>query len=87
MSLGNSNKLLKKTHNFENGTSLSQTGQQISLQNNKIYILNMPSHLIESRPEKVKIVHKYLRTLILLFQPITNQITLLSFTLEPYYDY
>ena len=38
--------------------------------------------LIESRPQRLKTVHKYSRTLISQLQPTTNQITPLAFTLE-----
>ena len=38
--------------------------------------------LIESRPQWLKTVHKYSRTLILLFQPTTNLITPQASTLE-----
>ena len=39
-------------------------------------------HLIESRLQKLKAVHKYSRTLISLLQRTTNQITQLATTLE-----
>ena len=39
-------------------------------------------HLIESRPQKLKTVHKYPQTLISLLQRTTNQIISLASTLE-----
>ena len=39
-------------------------------------------YLIESRLQRLKTVHKYLRTLISLLQRTTNQITPLASTLE-----
>ena len=39
-------------------------------------------HLIESRPQRLKTVHKYSRTSISLLQRTTNQIIPLAFTLE-----
>ena len=38
--------------------------------------------LIELRPQRLKTIHKYSRTLISLFQRTTNQITPLASTLE-----
>ena len=39
-------------------------------------------HLIESRPQRIKIVHKYSQTLLSALQRTTNQITPLASTLE-----
>ena len=59
MSLGDCQQTTKKSPYLEKLITLITTGPQTSLQNNKNMDSKNTLHLIESRPQRLKAVHKY----------------------------